>query len=284
MDPTKDTTPPTDPEFAYSDIHEPTIDELLHTDPNQDSEEAAKPSTVAEEPAAATVPEPSEEPVKQEAPALDPEQLKNEITQSVIAELAADTTKTQDQKDEILEAFLKDHPEPSWQDAFKFMRQAAKADEDRIVEKVKADLQAEVEAEETREAEAKAASEEAQKQTDAAWKSEWDRQYQELETAGKIPPIKNDLDPNDPGVKARADLFKILVDKSKDRQAKGLPALTNLVEIFSLHYVPSTSQPPGADAPIAGAGKSVSSGENEGNFSYSEIHNASVEDVLAKRV
>ena len=106
----------------------------------------------------------------------------------------------------------------------------------------------------------------AQKESDKNlqyWNEKWDRELDSLEKAGHIPARKNQNDPNDPGVKARREIFE---EAQKHNEY-------NLKVVYYENIAGKKKQPAGADAPVAGGGKTVTK-EPEGEFSYEEISKA----------
>ncbi len=218
-----------------------------------------------------------------EEPKVEPEEKKEEVIKEIEAAKEDQTPEQKDEYDKFVEDYTKQHGKaPEWKQVADFLK-----------DQVKADLQAEVEQEEKQEAETQKAQEEEQQKLNDSLNKDWDEQLDELVKAGKIPSIK---DPNnnevqvitnaegkeieriplEPGKKARYDLFKAMYVASEDRIANKQKPLTNLKEIFYEHY--GKKQPAGADAPIAGARKSVS--QTSPTFNYTDIHNVSTEQLL----
>ncbi len=273
-----DKTPDEKEEEKVDNVHDQTFEDILSI-PELD-EEIKKDEEKKEE--IVTPTPPIEE--KEVAPPLDAEKLKQDITESVVTALAGDVTTTKEEKADLVSEFLKDHPEPTWQDAFKFLKESTEMDKESLKKEIKEDIVREKQEQEELQVKQAKEQEEAFNKTNEAWQVYWDQQLKELEEGNKIPVMVNPDDPKDPGRVVRFDLFKELHVANEERQSKGLPIDYNLKSVYYESYQEKQNkQPLGADAPIAGTRKSVSQG-NDKETEYQDIHKASFEDILLGKV
>lgn len=108
-----------------------------------------------------------------------------------------------------------------------------------------------------------------------------DSQIGELIEAGKIPAVENSLNPDDPGIVARKQLFQTMLDVNLERQKSGKQPIYSVKEIYYEHFANAPvaeEEPAGADAPVS-PGKAAPSGEPK-EVSYNEIHRKSLFDIL----
>lgn len=181
-------------------------------------------------------------------------------------------------KDELLPIYVREGRNPK--DYAEINEEATRIAElkaEKLWEKKEAERQAKID--EQKEAE----KTEAQKKEDT--QKQYDRyidsQLDDLVKSNKLPPIKDDKDEKDLGVIERRNLFKTMYDVNMKiaEENKTLPAdqqkplINSLKEIFYEHYKPMSTQPAGADAPIAGK-TSVVTPTNEDEIDYKEIHKA----------
>lgn len=273
MDPNKTENTEEKPLDA-AEVHEKSLEELIAEDNASQAGETPEPKEeIKAEEKAEETPELKEEPKPEPTPQIDPDKLKAEISQEVAQKVVESLTGGEKKEGEQY-PWEKEGRSPTYDEALQYVKEKAKAE-------IKAELEAEVEEEERKEAEQAEQTKKAQQDTNEAWGTYWANQLKELEQSGKIPAVQQAGDPGDAGVKARVALFSKMREVSEERQSKGQPVISSLKEIFYEHYTPN-SQPAGADAPVFGGGKSVSTPDQK-DFSYSEIHNASVEDLLTGR-
>jgi hypothetical protein len=105
-------------------------------------------------------------------------------------------------------------------------------------------------------------------------------EIEELRAIKKLPTIKNDKDENDEGKKALNDFMTFGTDFNNKRMAEGKMPLFPMG--LMNYYTPKTTQPAGADAPIAGNTTPAEVDEDAPLFTYAERHNMSFRE-LAKR-
>lgn len=121
-------------------------------------------------------------------------------------------------------------------------------------------------------------AEETRKKTEEDATNEWnkmvDEQLEDLYRNNKLPKIKNKADDNDEGLRARKALFQTMYEVNEKLKKEGKRPVTSIKEIFYEHYKAPTTQPPGADAPIAGSRLQNATAKVDGEYTYAEIHNA----------
>jgi len=115
------------------------------------------------------------------------------------------------------------------------------------------------------------------KEENKKWNDYWDNELKELEEDGKIPPIKDENDPNDPGKQARIKLFGKMKEIGDKRQAQGEQPVTSIKLVYYEHY--EDPEPPGADAPVSFGKKGVSQQSGGDDYSYWDIHNKSIDQI-----
>lgn len=269
------------------DVHAPSLEDIFNevADEEDDGVPAKKADEKQEEPAKPaepTTPETKPQEPEKPNPNIDPERLKEEISDATakkIIEAIAPEGATKEQKKDILDEFLEKHPEPTWQDAFKFFDEQSKLNKQELKQEILKDLQKEVEDEEAKEKQAADDQAKAAEERTKAWNSEWDRQLKVLEDSGRIPKIVDPNDPEDPGKKERIALFTKMKERAEEASKNGQPASLSLLETYMQGYDSPTKKPAGAEAPVAGSRKAVTP-SNPGEFSYNDIHNSSLEDLM----
>lgn len=216
------------------------------------------------------------------------EEISNETAAKIAEFLGADT------KDDNKPPWEKENRLPSYEEAIDWsVKQAEPALIEKVAAKVKEDLNKEVEDEEAKD---KAAKEEADKLEVARttqWTNYWNSQFSELETRGIIPKV-NEADnrketvtvngvetqmPLDPGKRMRLEIFQTMQRVTAENEKAGKPPIMSVVDAFFMHHKPGNTQPPGVDAPIFTGNKSVGN-SNTGSFTYQEVKEAKIENIL----
>lgn len=105
----------------------------------------------------------------------------------------------------------------------------------------------------------------------------WDGQLNELFEGGKLPPITDPKNENDPGVQARKDLFTKMVEVNEQRVKDGKEPIYSLKEIFYEHY---NNEEPGMSAPVS-AGRGATGQESGEDYEY--VGKKSFFDILLGR-
>jgi hypothetical protein len=111
----------------------------------------------------------------------------------------------------------------------------------------------------------------------------WEKQLTELTEEGKIPAPGEDVqrkldkgqtltseDKEDPGMRARAEIFE------KARESKE----TNLRLVYFEHVKDKPESSAGATAPVLGASRASRPVEEKAGYSYEDVHNVPVDDIL----
>lgn len=219
-----------------------------------------------------TKPDTEEPPAKTEtAPALDPDKLKEEISQStaekIVEALAGEGKTAEEKKDLLADApWVKEKREPTYEEALLFVKDTAKKE-------LREELDREEQEAQQKEEEERKAQEEQQQNTIKQYNTLWDNELSDLETNGKI-----DKNPEQ-AKKMRLALFETMRDVNVKRAQENKPPILSLKEIYYEHYKAPTEQPAGADAPIAGVTKRTST-PNPKSFTYGEVHNSDFDDIL----
>ncbi len=84
------------------------------------------------------------------------------------------------------------------------------------------------------------------------------------------------------------ELIKYGIEVNTERNKKGLPPIDSIAKIYFMHYKPfkeaqgktKTDQPPGADAPIAGANSPASVESSNQGYVYARDHKKSYRQIL----
>lgn len=156
-----------------------------------------------------------------------------------------------------------------------------------IVDKAKDEMREEnqktqKDADEQREADEKKAGEDKKKSLEK-WNKHWDTQIKTLEKDGIIEEVNEDIqkkldnkeeltdeEKNDPGLKSREQIF------SKARELKE----TNL-ELVAYKYIKGEKKASGrSSAPVIGSNRGGFTPGNKSGYSYEEVHDSSIEDIL----
>jgi hypothetical protein len=121
------------------------------------------------------------------------------------------------------------------------------------------------------------------KKNDEALSQLLEEEYQDLVSAGKLPKIKNESDPEDEGMKAKKDLFKTGMEYNQRRINEGKRPVTSIKVIYYENYSKEKEieQPAGGDAPVAG-GEPATPPSEELNVPYEQLHRMSYRDIVAK--
>lgn len=217
------------------------------------------------------------------------EEISNETAAKIAEFLGADTS-----KDDNKPPWEKENRLPSYEEAIDWsVKQAEPALIEKVAAKVKEDLNKEVEDEEAKE---KAAKEEAEKLETARttqWANYWNTQFSELEGRGIIPKVNAEdnrketvtingvetVMPLDPGKRARLEVFQTMQRVSAENEKAGKPPVMSVIDAYFMHHKPNNTQPPGEKAPIFTGNKSVGN-SNTGSFSYQEVREAKIENIL----
>lgn len=96
-----------------------------------------------------------------------------------------------------------------------------------------------------------------------------DTQIDQLVKDGKIPAIKDEADPNDPGRVARKELYNLGVEYES----------TNLAKMADLRDKLNGKSPAGADAPVGSSTKTTTS-NNKSTPDYKYIHESSMDKMI----
>ncbi len=195
------------------------------------------------------------------------ERTKKEVTDSITTEVVEplrrqilDLQETlspteKDDYDVFVDQYEKEHGEaPQWKQVALFL-------EDRAVKRLKDEQK-------TQEEERKQAEEvSAKQQEDQANENfkVWQGQLQELEDRGDLPKMEKP-EQGDPGFDARVKLYGFMQATWKSQNPS-----TNLWEVYAKHWKNESGQPAGADAPIS-FGNGGTGGDDDRNYSYSEVH------------
>lgn len=264
--------PPKDPEtgkFVKSDIQsadEAIAEEKQRIADEQTSEflgEDVKNNKVVEDDPEPPAKEelPPKEDIKKERVEVDPEKLKQEITEKVSKEtvekiakaLTGDEKATQAQKDkyeEYAEKFLAEKGRnPTWFELVPFIR-----------DEVKAELRAEADKAENEKIEKQKLTEKENKERTKTFNAYVDEQLKELYDSGRLP--KTD--------EARKHLFKTMMEVNQKRASEGKQPIYSVKEIFYEHYKAPNAQPAGWNAPVS-VGRGAPSGNDEQDYSYKDI-------------
>src|SRR3990167_6248738 len=131
--------------------------------------------------------------------------------------------------------------------------------------------------EQTETTEREAAQVAAQAERATSFNKYWDTQLNELFEGGRIPPITDVKNENDPGVVARKDLFTKMIEVNEQRVKDGKEPIYSLKEIFYEHY---SNEEPGMSAPVsAGRGTVPAEGEQ-----YEYVGKQSFFDILKSAI
>jgi hypothetical protein len=177
--------------------------------------------------------------------------------------------KSEDPKDQT--PWDKEGRQPTWTEALEYTAE-------KTHERIKSDL----ETVEKQEKEQAKTQEENQVKFNENINKYWDTQIDELVAAGKLPAVKDAKDEKDEGKLFRIELFKTMVEVNKEREAKGLDAISNLKEIYYEHFKAPTEQPAGENAPVFGAvhGGATNTAEK---VPYNEFHRQGIEDIVREQ-
>lgn len=163
-------------------------------------------------------------------------------------------------------------------------------DYDEIVDKAKKEMRDELETnkadEDKKQKEDEKKAGEEKEESLKKWNKYWDNQIKTLEDDGLIEKVDEDVqkkldakeeltdeDKNDPGLKSREKVF------AKARELKE----TNL-ELVAHKYLKGVKKKAGrSDAPIAGVNRGGFTPGDKSGYSYEDVHNSSIEDILSKR-
>jgi hypothetical protein len=279
------------PEINYQrDVHNPDLSDIAAewedtatktTDSAKPAEELSpkkeeKPTEPVKPVEAVKLPE---EPVK---PVIDEEKLTDNITNKLLEKLTPEDATKQEKKDlktklSDLEAKAKEEGrELTYTDALEFLSKETKESvkeelKEEVKKEVLSDLQKEVDTEDAKTREQQAA----QLKQQETFTKEWDRQLARLEEGGQLPKPTDMKDPNDPRVKEELALFI----QMRDYNLKHTEApILNVVEFYHTAFKSPTSKPPGADAPVNGARRSVQPTDDK-DFTYQSMHNSSLEEL-----
>lgn len=97
-----------------------------------------------------------------------------------------------------------------------------------------------------------------------------DEEVAELYQNDKLPKVVNAEDPNDPGVKAKFELFKTMREVNEKRVKAGQTPITSVSRIFNNYYKPK-DQPAGSDAPISDGRGSAHTEDKELGYTYADL-------------
>lgn len=249
------------------DIKNTTIDDLVNEDlePEKPEEKKEEPEKDPEKEVETPKNEVDVDAIKAEIESNLRGSIEQEVSGKVVEKLKS--AFGLEEKEEKKTPWDKEGRNPTWTEALEY-----------VANQTKEQLAAEAEAEAQKEAQEKAKAQEVEKSTVEQWNKYWDTQLTELEADGLMPKIESDKE-DDPGRKARVALFETMHRVSSEREAKGLPAVTNLYEVRTRFYKDPTAQPAGADAPISGT-RTASTADEGKTFTYADIRNSSIEDLV----
>ena len=103
----------------------------------------------------------------------------------------------------------------------------------------------------------------------------WYTQYNILARQGKVPPVKNAGDENDPGLQARKKIILAIGKMIEQNKAQGIDYTPTISDVL-VTYPQVLQGPPGADLPISG---NTAVRENEDSFKYENIHKKTFEEI-----
>lgn len=95
-----------------------------------------------------------------------------------------------------------------------------------------------------------------------------DDEMEDLYNAGKLTRIKDANNPNDQGVIERKALFAKWAEINAQRAKDGKPQIISATRVYDFHYQKPNAQPPGANAPVAGANNSGVAPSEETKLDY----------------
>lgn len=282
------------------DIHDTSMEDLLADQHKQEAEwadewnnpepkkevkeETQMPSAPAEAaPITPAVEEPKPPtPVTPPPPALNADEIAEKVTAKVVENLNPATVEEKKSIEDKLAALqnkAKDEGrEITYTEALAFLKEETKAElagelTETITKQVRENLDKEIAEEEKQKADAKVQQEAQQKKNNDIMVGEWNRQVSVLQEEQSFPK------PTDPNfAKAKDVLFQALKNRADKATKEGKPVSVSLIEAFHSPEYKALTQQEGKDAPVYGARKTVG-GEQPG-LKYSDIHNASMEDIL----
>ncbi len=254
----EDTTTTTNP---AGDADQTTTEDVTTTTDDAQNNGADTDTTTTEDTSTTTDGAEGGDEAKDEAVEFDPEKFKQELTETIVEKLTLKLAgKTIDEvKDDsdTVPPWEKENRNPTYKELADYLR-----------DNVKKDLKSEDEAKTKAEAEEAKKLEEANKQYNDHMNTYWDNQLQELETANKIDKSE------------REELQRQWLDYMVNAKKANKSYTVSLKEFFYEGYKKKDDQPAGADAPVGAGKQSVSSGK-AGDFTYEEVHNTSIEDIIA---
>lgn len=258
---TKKTPPPE--ELDYKQVHETPIDQLVG------------------EPSKAETPEPSkEEPVKEVEIEWDPQEFEAKMTEKMgkISEESAQKVVEQVTKKKESENEKEEELISPWKKEGRLPKDYEEVSDWAVEKKQILDQRSAKVAERE-----KSSLEEKQKSANSLEVKRFndfvDSQVAELVEDGKLPGVENALNPADPGLVARKQLFQTMMDVNVERQKKGKPPVYSIKEVYYEHFdKKADEEPAGADAPVS-PGKSAPQGEPK-EVDYREVHKKSLIDIV----
>ena len=118
-----------------------------------------------------------------------------------------------------------------------------------------------------------------------------DRQLKPLVEEGIIPSVDSSIqeklskgkvlskeEREDPGLKARAEIFETMYVVAQQREAEQKPPIADAIHIYSRYIAKKDKKPAGHSAPVSGGRKAVVTPEED--MSYEELKKASFEDLI----
>lgn len=283
----KEETPPLD---YQKDIHNADLGDIASEwAESADEEESIPQDTPKEEPKEEIKEEPKPE-IKEDKltpPAIDEEKLTESIANKLIDKFApADTVTKEEKKDlktklnDLANKAKEEGRDLTWLEASEFLHNETKDSvkeelKDIVKREVMDDLEKEAKDSEERETKAKA-------QTEAQNKvltDQWDRQFSILESKEFLPKVVNPNDANDEGVKSQLNLLTQMQEYNIKNPKS---PMMNAVEFYHSPNYQSPKTVPGANQPVAGARRSMTPSSDKAGYSYQDIHNKSIEDLLTQ--
>lgn len=282
-------------DYTYEEIHSNSLTDLTRSSKDEqvgagtevagaDTKPGDTPAVDAKDtPPADETPQKDGEPVKPDAQTTPNNPVDvEELTKKAVKEAVTETVKalvgekaTDEEKDamtEKLNAALKSQPwvtekrNPTYEELAAFqIKFVADSVKESVKSEIKEDLQKEVEDEEK----AAADQEKTQQEQAKVYHEKWDQQIKHLEDKNLIPK-------GDEGATVQKKLFEIM----KARVASGRPT-DNLIEIYYDDYKPALDElEKQKTAPVGGQAHGGSSGSNNQTYSYADLHNSKVSDII----
>lgn len=197
--------------------------------------------------------------------------IRAEVAEDLIKSLKGETPDTPPEKkiDLSQAPWVLQGRNPTWEEAIEFGSKLQEVSEDRIVKKVMGKLDDEVKEDEKSREEAEGRA----KVTEKAIMDGWNVELADLEKTGKIPPIKDQNDPNDLGRRVRTQIYEIINQRVMAKRAAGQPVFASDYSAKVVYYEEIAGRGrPGRLAPVVGARRGAAPGGGEGvGYKYEDI-------------